>query len=197
MTEAITTRESVWSYPRPPRVEPVVARLQVVHDGQMLADASGGYRVLETSHPPCYYLPQASVDWSRLEVSPTRTFCEFKGTARYWSLHSDNGLIAVVCWAYDDPVASHAAIAGLVSFYAGGVDACYVDGEQVQAQSGRFYGGWITSAIKGPFKGERRNRRLVNFQSNNGRRHEQSDRLRAQPCRTGCGARRERRHKRL
>lgn len=147
-------RESVWSYPRPPRVEPVEARLQVVHDGQILADAAGGHRVLETSHPPCYYLPHDSVNWGCLEPSPTRTFCEFKGTARYWNLRSEAGLVEDVCWAYMDPVASHAAIAGLVSFYAARVDACYVDGERVQAQAGRFYGGWITSAIEGPFKGE-------------------------------------------
>ncbi len=149
-----TTTESVWSYPRPPRVEPVEARLQVVHDDQLLADAVGGYRVLETSHPPCYYLPPDAVDWSRLQRSNTQTFCEFKGRARYWSLQTDDGLIDDVCWAYDDPVASHAAIAGYVSFYAGQVDACYVGGERVQPQSGRFYGGWITSRIQGPFKGE-------------------------------------------
>ena len=146
--------ESVWDYPRPPRVEPVYARLRVIHQDMILADADGGYRVLETSHPPCYYLPPDSVDWIRLVPSETRTFCEFKGHARYWHLQTPSGVIADVCWTYDDPVTSHADIAGHVSFYAGRVDACYVGDERVQAQAGTFYGGWITSNIRGPFKGE-------------------------------------------
>ncbi len=146
-------RESVWDYPRPPRVEPIGLRLQVVHDDRLLADAAGGFRVLETSHPPCYYLPPDSVDWSRLEPSSTRTFCEFKGHACYWSLRTADGLIDDVCWCYDQPTASHRAIAGHVSFYAGKVDACFVAGERVKAQSGSFYGGWITAEIEGPFKG--------------------------------------------
>jgi len=146
--------ESVWDYPRPPRVEPVHARLRVIHEGRPLADADGGFRVLETSHPPCYYLPPARVDWSRLTPSETRTFCEFKGHARYWDLQTASGTVRDVCWAYDDPVASHADIAGYVSFYAGRVDACYVGDERVRAQAGSFYGGWITSNIRGPFKGE-------------------------------------------
>ncbi|MFV8834721.1 DUF427 domain-containing protein [Aquisalimonas sp.] len=146
--------ESVWDYPRPPRVEPVEMRLQVIHDGETLADAAGGFRVLETSHPPCYYLPPDSVRWDRLVASETRTFCEFKGRARYWHLSAPSGTVTDVCWAYDNPVASHADIAGYVSFYAGRVDACLVGEERVQAQAGSFYGGWITSNIRGPFKGE-------------------------------------------
>ncbi len=145
--------ESVWDYPRPPRVEPTGSRLRVVHAGHTLADASGGYRVLETSHPPCYYLPPASIDWTCLEESTTQTYCEFKGVARYWNLRLGDTLVADVCWCYDTPTASHANIAGHVSFYAGRVDACYVDDERVQPQTGNFYGGWITGNIRGPFKG--------------------------------------------
>jgi uncharacterized protein (DUF427 family) len=134
-------------------VETVSSRLLVIQDGARLADAPGGYRVLETSHPPCYYLPPDSVDWSRLSPSGTVTYCEFKGYARYWDLIAEAGRIADVAWAYDEPTASHRAIAGSVSFYAGRVDACYVGDEPVTPQAGRFYGGWITPGITGPFKG--------------------------------------------
>ncbi len=148
-----TSIESVWDYPRPPRIEANTRHLQVVHDGRVLADTHAGYRLLETSHPPCFYLPPESVDWSRLVESSTVTLCEFKGRARYWSLLADAGTIPDVCWSYANPVESQNAIAGLVSFYPGQVDACYVDGERVQAQAGSFYGGWITREIQGPFKG--------------------------------------------
>jgi hypothetical protein len=40
-----------------------------------------------------------------------------------------------------------------LAFYPGRVDACFVDDEQVRAQEGDFYGGWITADIEGPFKG--------------------------------------------
>lgn len=145
--------ECVWDYPRPPRIEANRQHLLVVHDRKPLAETSAGYRVLETSHPPCFYLPPDAIDWSRGLDSTTSTFCEFKGRARYWSLRTEAGVIADACWSYPNPVASQSAIAGSVSFYAGCVDACYVDGERVEAQAGRYYGGWITSAIEGPFKG--------------------------------------------
>ncbi len=145
--------ECVWDYPRPPRIEANRRHLLVVHEGRTLAQTDGGWRLLETSHPPCFYLPPEAVDWTRLAESSTVTFCEFKGRARYWSLRSDDGVIPDVCWSYPDPVDSQGEIAGHVSFYAGRVDACYVDGERVRAQEGSYYGGWITSGIEGPFKG--------------------------------------------
>jgi uncharacterized protein (DUF427 family) len=145
--------ECVWDYPRPPRIEPNNRHLLVVHGDRTLAETRSGYRVLETSHPPCFYLPPDAVDWTRLVESSTVTFCEFKGRARYWSLQIDSGVIPDICWSYPEPMDSQSVIAGFVSFYAGRVDACYVDGERVQAQAGSYYGGWITSGIEGPFKG--------------------------------------------
>lgn len=151
---ANTPKESVWSYPRPPRVEAVDTRLCVIHEGATLADAPEGQRVLETSHPPCYYLPAGAVAWERLVPSQTRTLCEFKGQARYWDLRCTDGRrIPDVCWMYENPTRSHQAIAGMVSFYAGKVDACYVGEQRVRPQAGDFYGGWITDRIVGPFKG--------------------------------------------
>ncbi|TVR64006.1 MAG: DUF427 domain-containing protein [Gemmatimonadales bacterium] len=143
--------ESVWDYPRPPRIEANTLPLRVEHDGAVLAETSAGYRVLETSHPPTYYLPPDAVDWERLVPSRTRTLCEWKGQARYWSLKTPHGLVTDVCWAYPHP--RDERLKDHVSFYAGKVDACFVDDEQVQAQEGSFYGGWINSWITGPFKG--------------------------------------------
>jgi len=143
--------ESVWNYPRPPRIEPVEYSLRVEHEGRTVAGTSSGWRVLETSHPPCFYFPADDVDFSVLEPSATRTFCEWKGQARYWHLKSANGLVRDACWAYADPIDPR--IRNMLSFYAGKVDACYVDGERIKPQEGDFYGGWITSWVTGPFKG--------------------------------------------
>ena len=142
--------ESVWDYPRPPRVEPSPAHVVVELDGQVLADTRRSLRVLETSHPPVYYLPAADVRADRLRPSARRpTVCEFKGTARYY----DAGDRSAVAWSYPSPSPGYEAIAGHFAFYPGRVDAATVDGEQVKAQPGDFYGGWITSTVTGPFKG--------------------------------------------
>jgi uncharacterized protein (DUF427 family) len=142
--------ESVWDYPRPPRVEPSAARVVVELDGEVLADTRRSLRVLETSHPPVYYIPAADVRTERLRPSARRsTFCEFKGAARYY----DAGDRAAVAWSYAAPSPGYEAIAGHIAFYPGRVDKATVDGERVKAQPGDFYGGWITSAVTGPFKG--------------------------------------------
>ena len=142
--------ESVWDYPRPPRVEPSPARVVVELDGEVLADTRRSLRVLETSHPPVYYIPAADVRVERLEPSARRsTWCEFKGAARYY----DAGDRSAVAWSYASPSPGYEAIAGHFAFYPGRVDRATVDGEQVEAQPGDFYGGWITSAVTGPFKG--------------------------------------------
>jgi len=146
-----STQESVWDYPRPPRIERVAWSLKVEQDGATVAETSKGVRVLETSHPPCFYFPPDSVNFDRLESSPTRTFCEWKGQARYWSLITADGLVKDAAWAYSDPIDT--AIKDYVSFYAGRVEACFVNGERVVPQEGDFYGGWILSWVKGPFKG--------------------------------------------
>jgi uncharacterized protein (DUF427 family) len=142
--------ESVRDYPRPPRVEPSPAHVVVELDGQVLADTRRSLRVLETSHPPVYYLPADDVRADRLRPSAQRpTVCEFKGTARYY----DAGDRSAVAWSYRSPSPGYEAIAGHFAFYPGRVDTATVDGEPVTAQPGDFYGGWITSAVTGPFKG--------------------------------------------
>ncbi|MGL4649348.1 MAG: DUF427 domain-containing protein [Caldilineaceae bacterium] len=147
-------QESVWDYPRPPRVEAVSKRLRVVFNGVTIADTQSSFRVLETSHPPCYYLPQADIRMDLLASVPHYgTFCEFKGRAVYWDIRVEGQLAAKAAWSYPAPASGFEVIRDHLAFYASRVDACFVDDEQVQAQTGDFYGGWITRSVVGPFKG--------------------------------------------
>ena len=146
-------RESVWDYPRPPRLEPVTERLRVVFAGAVIADTSAGWRVLETSHPPVYYLPPADVRRDLLVPASGRSWCEFKGTARYWTIVAGGRRSDAAAWSYPDPTPAFRPIAGFLAFYASRVDECHVGAERVQPQEGDFYGGWITSRVVGPFKG--------------------------------------------
>ena len=151
-------QESCWDYPRPPALEPVTARLQVVLGGVTVAETTHAWRVLETSHPPNYYFPVADVLPGALVPADGASFCEWKGRARYFDVHSRPGTAGAqvaehAAWGYDTPSSSFAVLRDHVAFYAGPMDACFVDGERVTPQPGEFYGGWITSAVAGPFKG--------------------------------------------
>jgi uncharacterized protein (DUF427 family) len=146
-------QESAWDYPRPPRLEPVHARLVVVLDGVTIADTTRGLRVLETSHPPNYYFPPADVAPGALAASSGGSFCEWKGRAHYFTVRAGERVEVDAAWAYATPSPAFAALTDHVAFYAGRMDACFVDGELVVPQPGGFYGGWITSAVVGPFKG--------------------------------------------
>ena len=142
--------ESVWDYPRPPRLEPTPRHIRILHAGQALADTHNALRILETSHPPVYYIPRSDLAMDRLHRSPSRgSFCEFKGIATYWSLLDADD----VAWSYEQPTAPYAALKSHLAFYASRVDECWVDDERVIPQEGDFYGGWITSNLRGPFKG--------------------------------------------
>ncbi len=146
-------QESVWSYPRPPRLEKVARRLRVEHGGQTVADTTNGLRVLETSHPPVYYFPPGDVRAAFLVPTPEGSFCEFKGRALYWDVLVDGARARHAAWSYPHPTGVFAPLADHVAFYAGRVDACFVDGERVVPQPGDFYGGWVTADVVGPFKG--------------------------------------------
>ncbi len=143
--------ESVWDYPRPPRVEKVERHILVKRGEEILAQTHHALRVLETSHPPVFYVRPDDVAMSLLRSSHTRTFCEFKGTATYWDLITPPSEPAVA-WSYERPASGFESITGCLAFYPSKVE-CFVDGERVAAQAGGFYGGWITSEIEGPFKG--------------------------------------------
>lgn len=146
--------ESVWDYPRPPRVEPVDRPIKVLFAGVVVAETRRALRVLETSHPPAYYLPPADVRLDLLQPAAGRSICEWKGEARYFDLVVGGRRSAAACWCYPDPTAEFVSLKDYLAFYAGRTDGCFVDGEKVVAQPGSFYGGWITSGIVGPFKGE-------------------------------------------
>jgi len=146
-------QESVWGYPRPPRLEPVTRRLRVVLGGEVIAETTRGLRVLETSHPPNYYFPPGDVADDALERGEGASFCEFKGRAHYFTVRGGGRAEPEAAWGYDRPSAPFDALTGYVAFYAGRMDACYVDDELAIAQPGGFYGGWITSDVVGPFKG--------------------------------------------
>jgi uncharacterized protein (DUF427 family) len=146
--------ESVWDYPRPPRLEASERRIRVVHGGVTLADTVRAVRILETSHPPVYYLPPEDVRMECLRRSARRgSFCEFKGVASYWDVVVGKDVAAEAAWSYASPSAAYPSLAGFLAFYASRVDECWVDDERVEAQAGDFYGGWITRDVTGPFKG--------------------------------------------
>lgn len=145
--------ESVWDYPRPPRLEPSKREIQVVHKDVVVAYTAQALRVLETSHPPTYYIPVEDVRMDYLTANPRRTMCEWKGMASYFDSAVGESFVTDVAWTYLAPTQGFSEIAGHMAFYSQKVDACFVDGEKVDAQAGSFYGGWITSDITGPFKG--------------------------------------------
>ena len=146
-------QESVWDYPRPPRIEPVQGRLRVEFAGITIADTTRAVRVIETSGAPVYYFPQEDVKRAFLHPMRHSTLCEWKGLAAYWTL-SVRGLESpAATWSYPEPDPGYEELAGRFAFYAGRVDACYVNDERVQPQPSDFYGGWVTSKVVGPFKG--------------------------------------------
>ena len=147
-------QESVWDYPRPPRVEPSEALVVVELGGTTVARTSRSLRVLETSHPPTYYLPRAAFVPGVLRPTGGSSFCEWKGAASYLDLVAGGRTAARAAWTYPDPSPGFEALRDHVALYPGLVDRCLVDGEVVEPQPGGFYGGWITSAVVGPFKGE-------------------------------------------
>ena len=146
-------QESVWDYPRPPRLEMTNKHLKIIFGGEIAAETTRGFRVLETSHPPVYYFPPED---ARLEfLSPNRdsSFCEWKGRAGYYDLQIGEKRVENAAWFYAQPTGDFAPIKNYLAFYPSKMDACFVDGELAQSQAGDFYGGWITSEIVGPFKG--------------------------------------------
>jgi uncharacterized protein (DUF427 family) len=146
-------QESVWDYPRPPRIEPTSKHVRVIFNGVTIAETTRALRVLETSHPPVYYIPVADVRMLFLRKTERETLCEFKGLAAYFTVAVGDKTVPNAAWCFPDPPPEYEAIKDHVAFYASRMDACYVNDEKVRAQEGDFYGGWITSEVVGPFKG--------------------------------------------
>ncbi|MEO5899741.1 MAG: DUF427 domain-containing protein [Ilumatobacteraceae bacterium] len=146
-------QESVWDYPRPPVAVPTDQRIRVVHRGVELAETNQAIRILETSQPPAYYLPVADIAMEHLTSTSSRTMCEWKGLAGYWTVRAGDDVVIDAAWSYPAPVPAYGSIAGHIAFYAQKLDECWVGDERVDPNDGSFYGGWITSAVVGPFKG--------------------------------------------
>lgn len=148
-------QEWVWDYPRPPRLERSESLIVVAFAGREIARTSMAWRVVETSHPPVFYIPADDVAMECLREASGGSFCEWKGAASYYDLVAGEYRTSRGAWSYPHPQATYAELAGAIAFYPGRVDAAYVDGERVRPQPGDFYGGWITDTIVGPLKGPR------------------------------------------
>ena len=143
----------MWDYPRPPRLERFAGLITVELGGEVIASTDHGWRVLETSHPPTYYLPRAAFADDVLRDATGESWCEWKGQARYFDLVTGSKVARKSAWSYPRPTPEFGPITDAVAVMAGQVDRCTVDGETVVPQPGGFYGGWITSGVVGPFKG--------------------------------------------
>ncbi len=144
----------MWDFPRPPRVDPTAETVVVRFRGAEVCRTSAPIRVLETSHPPTYYLPVADFAPGSLRPAAGSSFCEFKGHAAYFDIVGADGRVAEqAAWGYPEPWPGFENLRDHVALYAGRVDECRVDDEVVVPQPGAFYGGWITSRVVGPFKG--------------------------------------------
>jgi uncharacterized protein (DUF427 family) len=146
-------QESVWDYPRPPRLEEFAGRITIELGGRTIASTPRAWRVLETSHPPTYYLPESAFGYGVLRRAGGSSWCEWKGQASYYDLVTDARVAQRAGWTYPHPTQGFSALTGAIAVMPSAVDRCTVNGETVTPQPGDFYGGWINSWIVGPFKG--------------------------------------------
>lgn len=147
-------QESVWDYPRPPRVEPSKRLVRIYFAEEEVARSIRALRVLETAGPPTYYLPAEDVATGLMVKAQGSSFCEWKGRAEYFDVVVGERRAEKAAWSYPAPKTEYGILAGYFAFYPGRVDACYLDDELVTPQPGLYYGGWVTRDIVGPFKGE-------------------------------------------
>jgi len=144
---------SVWDFPRPPRLD-ADSREVVIRAGEReVARTRRAVLVLETAHPPSWYLPAG--DWLPGSLRPGQgsSTCEWKGRAAYLDVVAGGLVASVAAWTYPDPTPRFAALVDHVAVYPAAMDRCTVDGELVRPQEGGFYGGWITAHVAGPVKG--------------------------------------------
>ena len=147
-------QESVWDYPRPPKAEKTDKHIEVFFNDILIADSSDTIRVMETASPPVYYIPTEDIEMKYFIEAEKRSFCEWKGAASYYTIKVHNKTAENAAWRYPNPAPGFEEIKDCIAIYAQYMDRCFVDGEIASPQPGNFYGGWITSDIVGPFKGE-------------------------------------------
>ena len=155
-------KEFVKDYPRPPQIVFSTELVKVVALGKVIIQTNYSARILETYHPPTYYFPPDCVLKQYLNKDNGRpSFCEWKGIASYFNIEVGNKVIKKAIWTYQKPSAYFEKIAGWYAVYPHLMDGCWVNNEKVESQKGGFYGGWITSRIKGPFKGDPEHPELI------------------------------------
>ena len=119
-----------------------------------MARTRAALRVLETSHPPTYYLPMSCFTVGALRAAEGGSFCEWKGQASYLDVLGGDAGRGAVRLVLPGARPGLRRDRGPRRPLPGAVDRCTVDGELVTPQPGGFYGGWVTSAVVGPFKGD-------------------------------------------
>ncbi|MFK7805512.1 MAG: DUF427 domain-containing protein [Anaerolineae bacterium] len=147
-------QESVWDYPRPAVAEPTKKRIQITFNGIMIVDTTRAFRVLETSHPPSYYVPPEDCQLNYFKAGTGRSMCEWKGPAKYYTIEVEGKRAENAAWYYPTPTESFQKMRNYIAFYPAMMDECRVAGEIATPQAGGFYGGWVTKDIVGPIKGE-------------------------------------------
>jgi len=145
--------ESVWDYPKPPKVEDTAKSVKIVFNEVVIAETTHAKRVLQTGHPPVYYIPRQDIHMEYLTSTTKTSTCEFKGKAFYYDLKVGTKSVSNVGWSYPEPTKGYESIKDYVAFYPKPMDACYVDGERVTPEPGEYFGGWVTKDIVGPFEG--------------------------------------------
>jgi uncharacterized protein (DUF427 family) len=153
-SEESKKKESVWDYPRPPKVEKTTKKIQVIFQEVVLAETVRSKRVLQNGQAPVYYIPQEDIQMKYLIPTSKNSTCEFKGTAVYYDIRIGSKTASNAGWSYPEPTQGYEEIKDYIAFYPRLMDACYVDGERVKPEPGEYLGGWITSDIVGPFEGE-------------------------------------------
>lgn len=126
-------QESVWDYPRPPALEPFKGQVVIIYNGQTIIDTRAAYRLLETSHPPTYYLPINEFRPGVLKGATRNSFCEYKGRASYYHIEVQGKIALDAAWQYPQAASKYSMIKDHVAVYAHMMDACFVNQVKVQA----------------------------------------------------------------
>lgn len=145
--------ENVADYPRPPALEAVTYAISIMLGGQTIVSTRSAYRVLETYHPPTYYIPPDDVAEGTLTPISRQSICEWKGPARYFNVRGGATQLEASAWCYPNPIERFAAIRDYLAFYCHPMDQCLVDGIKASPQPGNFYGGWVSPWTVGQIKG--------------------------------------------
>ncbi|WP_245296814.1 MULTISPECIES: DUF427 domain-containing protein [Rhodomicrobium] len=108
-------------------LEPGPHHVQVIFNGEVIADSMAAVTVNESTYPPVHYVPLADVRQDVLRASDHTSYCPFKGRANYWSLDVGGKRAENAVWAYNEPYDEVAELKGKVAFYPSQVDQILID----------------------------------------------------------------------